>query len=102
MRGPAAFGARRQLIAQTDVGQRSAHHHFVIAAARAVGIEIPRLHAVLDQVFAGGAVGGNIAGGRDVIGGDRIAQHRQHAQAGEIRTEVSGSTMLSKYGGLRM
>ena len=32
----AAFGAGRKLVAQADVGQRAAHHHFVIAAARAV------------------------------------------------------------------
>ena len=51
MRRPAAFGARRHLIAQPHVGERAAHHHFVVAAARAVRVEVARLHAVRDQVL---------------------------------------------------
>ena len=42
VRGPAAFGSGREHVAQPDVGQRSAHHHFMVAAARAIGIEIAR------------------------------------------------------------
>ena len=53
---PAAFGPGGELIAEADVGQRAAHHHFMVAAARAVGIEILRLHALRDQVAARGAV----------------------------------------------
>ena len=49
---PAAFGAGRQLVAQADVGERAAHHHLVVAAARAVGVEVARLDAVRDQVLA--------------------------------------------------
>ena len=49
VRGPAAFGAGGELVAQTNVGERAAHHHFVVAAARAVGIEIGRLDAERDQ-----------------------------------------------------
>ena len=80
MRGPAALGSRRHLVAQADIGEGPAHHHFMIAAPRAVGIEIARLHAQRHQVCARGAVLGDIAGRRNVIGGDGIAQHRQHAQ----------------------
>ena len=36
----AALGARRELVAQADVGERAAHHHLVVAAARAVGVEV--------------------------------------------------------------
>jgi hypothetical protein len=60
---PAAFGAGSQLVFQPDVRERAAHHHFMVAAARAVGIEILGLHAVGDQVFSGRAVGGNRSGG---------------------------------------
>ncbi len=81
---PAAFRAGRELIAQADVGQRSAHHHFVIAAARAIGIEVLGLHALRDQVLAGGAVLGDVARGRDVVGGDGIAEHGQDAHAVEV------------------
>ena len=80
MKRPAAFGAGRELIAQANVGECAAHHHFVIAAARAVGIEVVRLDAVRDQIFSGGRVGGNRAGGRNVIGGDAVAEHGERAQ----------------------
>ena len=30
--GDAALGARRELVAQADVGERAAHHHLVVAA----------------------------------------------------------------------
>ncbi len=43
----AAFGAGRELVAQAHVGERAAHHDFVIAAARAVGVEVRGLHAML-------------------------------------------------------
>ena len=52
----AALGARRELVAQADVGERAAHHHLVVAAARAVGVEVALLHAVLLEVGPGGAV----------------------------------------------
>ena len=97
VRGPAAFGSGRELVAQPDIGERSAHHHFMVAAARAVGIEIAGLDAVRDQEFSGRAVGGNIAGGRDVIGGDGIAEHREHAnEPAKSWTDVWGSTIFSK------
>ena len=58
-------------------------HHAVVAAAAAVAVEVGRLHAVLDQVLAGGAGLADVARGRDVVGGDAVAEHRQHAGAGD-------------------
>ena len=49
---PPAFGARRQLVAQPDVREGAANHDFMVAAPRAVGIEVGPLHAVLDQPLA--------------------------------------------------
>ncbi len=80
----AAFGAGRELVAQAHVGEGAAHHDFVIAAARAVGVEVGRLDAVLGEVFSGGAVGLDGAGGRDVVGGDGVAEHGEHARAGDV------------------
>ena len=76
-RRPAALGARRHLVAQADVRERAAHHHFVIAAPRAVRVEVLLLDAVLDQPFPGRARRRNVAGRRDVVGRDRIAEHRR-------------------------
>ena len=77
----AAFRPRRQQVLQPDVGKRAAHHHAIVAAPRAEGIEVLLGHAVLNQKAAGGPVHGNIARGRDVVGGHGIAQQRQHARA---------------------
>ena len=49
---PAALRARRQLVAQADVGERAAHHHLVIAATRAVRVEVLLLDAVRDRAIA--------------------------------------------------
>ena len=79
----AAFGAGNKLIAQPDVGKRAAHHDFVIAAPGAEGIEVLGFDALFDQVAAGGAARRNGAGRRDVVRGYGIAEHRQHARAGD-------------------
>src|SRR5436190_1933420 len=42
-------------VAQADVGERAAHHHLVISAARAIGVEVPWANAQRLQVAAGGA-----------------------------------------------
>src|SRR3954469_1852270 len=39
-RGPSALGARGELVLETNVGESSAHHYFVVAAAGSVGIEV--------------------------------------------------------------
>src|SRR5208282_921164 len=77
--GESTFGVHH-FVAQADIGKRAAHHNLVVAAARSVGIEIGRLHAVSHQVFAGGAIFLYGTGGRDVVGGDAVAEHGQHAR----------------------
>src|SRR5689334_6530752 len=37
---PPTLLATGQLVAEPNVGERAAHHHFMIAAARAVGVEV--------------------------------------------------------------
>ena len=76
--------AHRQQVAQADVGERAAHHHLVVAAARAVGVEVARLDAVLDQIPPGRAVALDRARGRDVVGGHAVAEDRQHAGALDV------------------
>src|SRR5438270_10500537 len=52
----------------------------MIAAARAVRVEVGGLDAVLLQIFSGGTVFLDGAGGRDVIGGHAVAEHGEHAR----------------------
>ena len=81
MLGVAAFGAAHQFVLDADIGEGAAHHHFMVAAPRAVGIEFFRRHAVFDQIFPGRAALLNVACGRNMIGGDRIAEQRQQFRA---------------------
>ena len=83
--------SRRELVAQADVGEGAAHHHFVIAAARSVGVEVDRLDAMRDEVLAGRAGRLDGAGRRDVIGGHAVAEIAEHARAGDVlhRSRVS-------------
>src|SRR5271165_202896 len=57
-----ALGAGRELVAQTHVGKGPAHHGFVIAAARAVAVEVGRLDAVLGEILPGWAARFDVAG----------------------------------------
>src|ERR1051326_3417180 len=47
--GDAAFRAGGKLVAETDIGEGAAHHHLMIAAARAVGIEVLFRHTMLEH-----------------------------------------------------
>ena len=89
---PSAFGSWGNLIPQPGVGKRAAHHHLVVAAPRAVRVEIGRLHAMLDQVLARGAVGLDRSGRRDVIRRDAVAEERQHAARPSIPPASAASS----------
>src|SRR4029077_13588629 len=45
-----------ELVAQAYVAERAAHHHLVVAAPRTEAVELSALHAVLDEIPAGGTV----------------------------------------------
>ena len=83
MPGDTALGAGRDPVAQAHVGESAAHHDFVVAAPRAVGVEILRFDPVFDQIAPGRAVALDRTGRRNVIGGDAIAQQRQHPRTAD-------------------
>ena len=56
---------------------KAAHHGFPVAAAGGEDVEIARVLAALDQAGRGLALGPDRAGGRDVVGGDVVAEHQQ-------------------------
>ena len=80
----AALVVPREQVAQPDVGERAAHHHLVVAAARAVGVEVLLLHAVLDEVPGAGRVLLDRARGRDVVGRHGVAEQGEHARALDV------------------
>ena len=79
--GPSLVGER---VAQPDVAEGAAHHHLVMSAAGAIAVEVERRHAVRLEPLAGRAPAGDRARGRDVVGGHRVAQHRQHPRAHDV------------------
>ena len=81
---PRPLRAGDEQVAQAHVRERAAHHHLVVAAARAVGVEVLALDAVLAQVLARGRLELDRAGGRDVVGRDRVAEHDEAACAGDV------------------
>src|SRR5918992_3112557 len=54
VRRPRTLGVGRELVAKTYVGERPPHHHLVVAATRAVAVELALLDAVVDEVPARG------------------------------------------------
>ena len=75
-----AFRARCHFVFNADVGESAAGHNPVVAAARAVGVEIFLFHAVFAQIFPRGAVRENRTGGRDMVGRDRVAENCERPQ----------------------
>ena len=80
----AAFGARRHLVADADVGEGAPHHDLVVAAARAEAVKVARADLVGLQIVAGRAVFLDDAGRGDVVGRYRIAQPCERAGADDI------------------
>ncbi len=81
----ASLGAGREPVAQPDVGERAAHHHLVVAPARAVRVELGGLHPLRHEIPARRAVLGDRARRRDVVRGDRIAQPGEKPRAVDVR-----------------
>src|SRR3954449_8219030 len=77
-------GGGGHLVAQPDVGERAADHHLVVAAAGAVGVEVALLDAVLVEVQRRRRALLDRARGRDVVGGDGVAELGQHARALDV------------------
>ena len=85
MDGEAALGAGRELVAQPHVGERAAHHHFVVPAPRAVGVEVARLvRRARAATRPAGPSRPDDAGRRDVVGRDAVAEQREHTRAVDV------------------
>ena len=81
---PRSLGPGHELVAEADVRERAAHHHLVVAAPRAVRVEVLALDAVLDEVAAGRRVRLDRAGGRDVVRRHRVADRDEAARADDV------------------
>ena len=98
-----ALLARRQQVAQADVREGAADHHLVLAAPGAVRVELERADAVRLEPLPGRRPGGDRAGRRDVVGRDRVAEHRQDARPDDVaRPAPVDAGTASKNGGRAM
>ena len=84
MHGDAAFDGWDEQVLEADIPEGPTRHHLVIAASRAEGIELARLHAVLDQVMPGRPIGRDGAGRRDVVGRDGVTQVDQDSGVHDV------------------
>ncbi len=87
MHGEAAFHTRHHLVLDADIGEGAAHHHFVVAAPRSVGIEVELLNPASHQIYAGGRSRPDVAGGRNVVSGDRIEEEAENAGTVNVGNE---------------
>src|SRR5208337_3976835 len=96
-----------KLVLQADIREGPAHHHAVVAPARAIGVEVLLRHTVLDQIASRGTLLRNAAGGRNVVGSDGVAEHREYTSPANLgnglrlRAEVSEKRRLLNVGGIR-
>ena len=74
-----AVGGHVHEVLDADVGERAAHHHFMVAATRAVLVKISLAHLTISQPATGGRGELDGAGRRDVVGRDLVAEQRQNA-----------------------
>ena len=92
-RVPSALRRQHQVL-DAHVGERAAHHHLVVAAARAVAVEVGLTDtSCSSRHLPAGEVCLDRAGGRDVVGGDRVAEDAERARAVDVadRAGVIGS-----------
>ena len=75
--------AAEHQVFDTDVGERAARHDAVVAATRAVAVEVGELDAVVGEEFSGGRTLLDRASGRDVVGGDAVAENAERARASD-------------------
>ena len=84
MQGHSPFDAWNHQILDAHVRERTARHHPIIAATRAVAVEVFRFHAMLDQISPGWRIFFDRTGGTDVICRHRIAEDRQRTCAANV------------------
>ena len=79
-----AFNARQHEVFDAFVGECPASHHAIVAAPCAVRIEVSPLNAVIDEVLSRGTFRGDCPGGRDMVGGDGIAENAEDARPFDV------------------
>ncbi len=83
LRHVAVVGLAHEVL-DADVGEGATHHDLVVAAPRAVLVEVLQRDLPLGEVGAGGRGLLDRAGRRDVVGGDLVAEQREDARVDDV------------------
>ena len=88
--GHVAVGLLVHEVLDADIGEGAAHHHFMVAAPRAVLVEVRLAHLALGQPLASRR--GQLDGAcrRDVVGGDLVAEERENARIDNVLDGIGG------------
>ena len=84
MSRPCPLRAGHEQVAQAHVREGAADHHLVVAAARAVRVEVRPRDAMALEVVPGRRPGADRARRRDVVGGHRVAEDDEAARAVDV------------------
>src|SRR6266536_576040 len=78
------FYSRDQAVTQANIAECATHHHFMVATARPIGVEITLFNAMFDQILACRACCGKATCRRDVVGCNRVIKHCQNTRTANI------------------
>ena len=95
--GAAALDVRGHLVACARAGEGAADHDVVVEAPRRVVDEVARRDAERAEIFRGGRAGRDRPDGRDVIGGEHVAEHGEHARTADVARRLGlGAHVVEK------
>ncbi len=95
MPGESPLDLRDEAVADAHVGEGATHHHLMVAAPRAVGVEIPLLHPPLDEIRPGRRILFDASGGGDVVGRHAVAEESQDPRPPDLLHFVGGLLLHS-------
>lgn len=82
--GVAALDAGGHEVFDADVAEGAAGHDAVVSATGTEGVELGLFDAVFVEVFSGGTGPGDGSGGRDMVGGDAVAEDAKRAGVDDV------------------
>ncbi|MED5418988.1 MAG: hypothetical protein VYA27_09795 [Verrucomicrobiota bacterium] len=89
--GVATFRAWNHQVLDPHITESTTGHHPVISAPGTKGIELGFIHSVFEEVASGGGVFLDRTGGRNMVGGDRVAKNAERTGIHDVDDVARGS-----------
>lgn len=100
VKSQATFDSRKHEVFNTDVSEGAPGHDPIVAAAGTVAVKVFGRNTLGEEVGPGWRRLFDVAGRRDVIGGDGIAKNAEAASGLEGGSGGKGESKIGKEGGL--